>query len=463
MNQQTSGPDPEPVVQDGDGHLDEALTQQTPEPDIEEAPRPWRVAAALKQLRAQADAAFPHRDKANDGTIGDAAHQSRASDHNPWVTDGGSGVVTAIDITNDPGHGCAAERIVEALRASRDRRIKYLIWNRRIANASAIGAVAPWTWRAYTGPSPHDHHFHLSVKADKALYDDDTPWSITNAEEAMVEETDGDALVAAALATLVVDVDQSAPVLPQLVDCQERLTRLMAYYAQSTAPAPAAERAEEPSPSALSDQDGTMEESVAAATARQAADDRRYASYETDYEQLFATAAVPEARKSVVGWHVAMLRKGRQRYQEVTERTGAPWWFVGIVHGMEASFSFTGHLHNGDPLSAKTVNVPPNRPVPWNPPSDWLSSAVDAITFQGFAHQADWSLARALYRFESYNGYGYHPLHINSPYLWSFSNHYTKGKFVRDGVFDPEATSKQCGAAVMLRALIDAGDTQLPD
>ncbi|MDQ3815011.1 MAG: hypothetical protein M3347_13810, partial [Armatimonadota bacterium] len=33
--------------------------------------------------------------------------------------------------------------------------------------------------------------------------------------------------------------------------------------------------------------------------------------------------------------------------------------------------------------------------------------------------------------------------------------HYTKGKFVADGVFDPNAVSKQCGAAVLLRRMID--------
>lgn len=81
---------------------------------------------------------------------------------------------------------------------------------------------------------------------------------------------------------------------------------------------------------------------------------------------------------------------------------------------------------------------------------------------EGHAGQRDWSLARTLWRFEGYNGFGYYPKGINSPYLWSFSNHYTKGKFVRDGVYDPAAVSKQCGAAAMLRALIDAGDVGLP-
>ncbi|MGB4989147.1 MAG: hypothetical protein WBO10_07930, partial [Pyrinomonadaceae bacterium] len=62
----------------------------------------WRIAESLKKLREQINAEWPGRDKASDGGIGDAAHASRSSDHNPWVKDSrGQGVVTAIDIDED--------------------------------------------------------------------------------------------------------------------------------------------------------------------------------------------------------------------------------------------------------------------------------------------------------------------------------------------------------------------------
>jgi lysozyme family protein len=41
-----------------------------------------------------------------------------------------------------------------------------------------------------------------------------------------------------------------------------------------------------------------------------------------------------------------------------------------------------------------------------------------------------------------------------TPYLWSYSNLYEKGKFVADGHFDPESVSKQCGTALMLKAVL---------
>lgn len=134
----------------------------------------WRPAKSLIQLRDQINRLAPTRSKASDGTIGDASHQSTDSDHNPWVQDSGVGVVTAIDITHDPGDGCDCEQIVQALFNSRDVRIKYIIWNRRIVSST----VQPWLWRRYTGSNPHTKHFHLSVKSDKIHYDSQKDWQI---------------------------------------------------------------------------------------------------------------------------------------------------------------------------------------------------------------------------------------------------------------------------------------------
>jgi lysozyme family protein len=137
----------------------------------------WRVANSLEVLRDQVNAAYPGRRKENDGTIGDAAHQARTSDHNPWVKDGAVGVVTALDITHDPAHGVDTYAIAETLRRNRDRRIKYVISNRRIFSSQ----LHAWEWHPYTGTNPHDHHVHISVLPDKALYDDRRPWSLRRA------------------------------------------------------------------------------------------------------------------------------------------------------------------------------------------------------------------------------------------------------------------------------------------
>jgi hypothetical protein len=132
----------------------------------------WRLARSLERLRSQINDAYPRRSKASDGTIGDAAHSARASDHNP---DAG-GVVRALDITHDPANGIAGKALANALLASRDTRIKYIISDGEIASGAA--GPKPWTWRKYSGANQHRKHVHISVVAG-AAGDDDRRWSIT--------------------------------------------------------------------------------------------------------------------------------------------------------------------------------------------------------------------------------------------------------------------------------------------
>jgi len=136
----------------------------------------WRLAESLKALRTQLNEAYPQRRKSSDGTIGDEAHASRSSDHNPWVKDGATGIVTAIDLTHDPASGVDSQKLAEAILASRDERIKYVISNKRICSGS--DGPSPWVWRKYTGSNPHNKHMHLSVKPDKDLYDKKTRWAV---------------------------------------------------------------------------------------------------------------------------------------------------------------------------------------------------------------------------------------------------------------------------------------------
>lgn len=135
----------------------------------------WREAKSLLHLRDQINAKWPGRDKSSDGTIGDASHSARESDHNPDT----DGVVKALDITNDPKHGCVSEDIAEALRLSHDPRIKYVISNRKIAASYAVNGEKAWEWRPYHGANPHNHHCHISVQKDKAHFDDVKDWKFT--------------------------------------------------------------------------------------------------------------------------------------------------------------------------------------------------------------------------------------------------------------------------------------------
>lgn len=136
----------------------------------------WRTANAIDQLRSEINLRWPDRSKKSDGTIGDAAHASRDSDHNPWVKVDGVGVVRAIDITAE---GIDADAYAEHLRAlgkAGDPRLVgggYVIWNKRIASERQ-----GWAWRRYTGANGHTRHVHLSLSRNRGGFDSRASWGI---------------------------------------------------------------------------------------------------------------------------------------------------------------------------------------------------------------------------------------------------------------------------------------------
>ena len=145
----------------------------------------WRVAKSLDALLAQINKTAPRRAKVSDGSIGDAAHSSRASDHNPHVRDDRMGVVTARDFTHDPKGGLDCHELAASLIEARDARVKYIIWNRQICSS----IVSPWQWRPYKGSNPHTKHLHISVRKDKHLYDDERLWAVRLADGPEPEPT----------------------------------------------------------------------------------------------------------------------------------------------------------------------------------------------------------------------------------------------------------------------------------
>lgn len=146
---------------------------------------------ALTRLRTDFNTACPTRDKASDGWIGDLAHQTGSSGHNPDESGKGEyedadniDEVRAIDVDKDLRCGTVTmlKIIQKILQTPNDlKRLKYIIFNRVIWSKSN-----GWQPRAYTGSNPHDKHAHFS---GDPLYDDNvTPWSV--AGWANVDEED---------------------------------------------------------------------------------------------------------------------------------------------------------------------------------------------------------------------------------------------------------------------------------
>jgi lysozyme family protein len=183
-----------------------------------------------------------------------------------------------------------------------------------------------------------------------------------------------------------------------------------------------------------------------------------------EYEQLFANCRIRPERVPAIDTIAARSVANMARYEAVGVQVGTPWYVIAAIHNLESGQRFTTHLHNGDPLTARTTHVPAGRPLTGAPPFSWEASASDALKLQGFHTVGTWTLPVMLFRFERYNGFGYRKHHpeVLSPYLWSFTTAYTKGKFVADGKFSATAVSQQCGAVALLLRLAARNDIDLP-
>lgn len=181
-----------------------------------------------------------------------------------------------------------------------------------------------------------------------------------------------------------------------------------------------------------------------------------------EYRTLFDTCVIRPERQAEINAAATRMIANKARYRAVSATTGVPWTVIAVNHMLECALSFDKHLHNGDPLSAKTVHVPKGRP-PGNPPWTWEVSAADALSEYG--KWKDWSLAGTLFMLERYNGVGYRLYHpsVLSPYLWSYSTHYAAGKYAADGVWSPTLVSKQPGTAVLLRRMAEMGESAFGD
>ena len=148
----------------------------------------------------------------------------------------------------------------------------------------------------------------------------------------------------------------------------------------------------------------------------------------------------------------------KARYQAVSAKTGVPWYFIAVVHERECSQNWNGSLAQGDPWDKVSVHVPAGR----GPFRSWEDAAVDALVncAPHAARNMDWSIGGTLTKLEEYNGLGYASRGVPSPYVWSGTDQYRSGKYVRDGVYDPNAVDQQLGCAGLLMAMM-ALDTSI--
>lgn len=191
-----------------------------------------------------------------------------------------------------------------------------------------------------------------------------------------------------------------------------------------------------------------------------------FTSLKSEYTSLLDTMEVRPEWKDAIDRRARAILANKERYQYVSNLLGGriPWYFIGAIHSMESGLSFDGVLHNGEKIlgtGRKTKLVPKGR----GPFTTWEDAACDALKIKKLDQIEDWSDERMCYELERFNGFGYRNYHptVLSPYLWSGSTHYTKGKYVADGKWSSTAKSGQSGAVLLIKrvAEIDVGKKEI--
>jgi len=138
----------------------------------------------------------------------------------------------------------------------------------------------------------------------------------------------------------------------------------------------------------------------------------------------------------------------KNRYQSLQRMTGVPWGVIAVIHERESSQRWDRSIAQGDPWNKVSVNVPKGR----GPFTSFESAALDALQKCApfAARWKDWTAGGSTTLLELYNGLGYYKKLKPSPYIWSGTDQYARGKYVRDGIYDPNVVDSQLGCAILL-------------
>lgn len=169
-----------------------------------------------------------------------------------------------------------------------------------------------------------------------------------------------------------------------------------------------------------------------------------------EYATLWRTMSINHEKIPIIDRVATKRLAGKARYQFIANRTGVPWAAIAVIHQMECGGDWNANLAQGDPWNQVSTHVPKGR----GPFTSFEEAAIDALSIDGTSSVRNWTIERLCFELEKYNGFGSRNKGIHTPYLWSYSNHYRRGKYIADHVWDPNAVSQQVGAMPLLSRMM---------
>lgn len=183
-----------------------------------------------------------------------------------------------------------------------------------------------------------------------------------------------------------------------------------------------------------------------------------YEALKGEYAKLIATATIrPECAYALEKTANRLLRD-KAVYQRICDKTGVPVAALMALSEREMSGNLHCYLGNGQRLTMRTTIVPKGRGPFADTIEGFISGALDALHLDGLDQIAKaaegWSLPRFCYESELWNGFGYRAHGIPSPYVVGGTNAQKRGKYIRDGVYDPGAMDPQLGTLAIVEEIV---------
>ncbi len=167
-------------------------------------------------------------------------------------------------------------------------------------------------------------------------------------------------------------------------------------------------------------------------------------------------------------------------YQSISDQTDIPPELIAVQHWREGSGNFNTYLTQGDPLGRPPRQVPTDwyDPVtgkksqfPTYQKGEFEKAAVKGLDDKlnrdcqkalGITKDTKDKAAMAAY-LERWNGTGYTDHNHTNPYIYSGTDQYTQGKYVKDHKYSPTAIDGQLGAIPMLNSILPQDPPYLDD
>lgn len=178
-----------------------------------------------------------------------------------------------------------------------------------------------------------------------------------------------------------------------------------------------------------------------------------YAQLVSDYEGSLSRMQVTDPHRVEVACDEIL--KNVDRYVEASAAISpdpakqVPAALIGALDYRESDCNPRTGLGQGDPWNAKSTHVPKG----YGPFKSWIEAAVFYIHYDHLDdNSAPWSMPYACWKGEIWNGFGPRNHGRHTGYLWGCTSIYDGGKYVADGVWNPNYRDTQVGIVpIMVR------------